>query len=198
MSTAILQALIKPNAQQLFADDCETLHRVWKELLEKTTLPDNTTSTDDRVLERIRELDNRIRYSEDRVVSRLAYIQLTRMLAALRKKIQDDRRHGLLVGERSQRDATVAIDIYLRATGKANRGEVSKFTSLGNRWTALAGRYPLLLVTFTNVAERIVYVRSYQFSTFLYHLHLKARKVVCQTRGSKPLPKRFLASVPLP
>ena len=162
---------MKPNAPQLFADDCETLHRVWKELLEKTTLPDNTTSTDDRVLERIRELDNRIRYSEDRVVSRLAYIQLTRMLAALRKKIQDDRRHGLLVGKRSQRDVTIAIDIYLRATGKANRAEVSKFTSLGNRWTALAGRYPLLLVTFTDVAERIMYVRSYRFR-FLYHLHL--------------------------
>ncbi|KAK4151488.1 hypothetical protein C8A00DRAFT_17097 [Chaetomidium leptoderma] len=160
MSAAILQALINPNAQQLFADHCETLHRVWKELLEKTTLPDNTTSTDSQVLERIRELDKRIKCPEDQAVSRLAYIQLTRMLAALRKKIQDDRRHGRLVGERSQRDATVAIDIYLRATGRANRGEVSKFTSLGNRWTALAGRSPLLLVTFTDAAERIMYVRS--------------------------------------
>jgi hypothetical protein len=152
--------LIKPNAQQLFADDCEALHRVWKELLEKTSLPDNTTSTDSQVLEMIRELDKRIRYPEDRVISRLAYIQLTRMLAALRKKIQDERRHGLLVGERSQRDATIAIGIYLRATRTANRGEVSKFTTLGKRWTALAGRYPLLLVTFTDVAERIMYVQS--------------------------------------
>lgn len=158
MSTAILKALIDPNAKQLFAEHCETIHKVWKELLEKTSLPDNTASTDSQVLERFRELDSRIRSTENRDISRLAYIQLTRMLAALGKKIQDDRRHGLIVGERSRRDATLAIDIYLRATGRTSRGEVYKPTSLGNRWTAIAGRYPLLLVTFTDVAERIMYV----------------------------------------
>ena len=150
------------------------------------------------MLKRIRELDNRIRYPEGRVALRLAYIQLARMLAALRMKIQDDCRHGLLVGERSQRDATIAIDIYLRATGKANRGEVSKPISLGKRWTALAGRCPLLLITSTDVVERIMYVQSYQVSIFLCHSHFKARKLACQIRGLKPLPKRSLALVLLP
>jgi hypothetical protein len=158
MSTAIVQALVNANAKQLFTEHCETIHRVWKDLLEKTALPDNTTSTDSAVLERIRELDNRIKCPENRDALRLAYLQLTRMLAALRRKIECDRRHGLIVGERSQRDTTVAIDIYLRATGRAKRGEVHKLTSLGNRWAALAGRYPLLLVTYTDVAERIMYV----------------------------------------
>ncbi len=44
-------------------------------------------------------------------------MQLERMLATLKKKIKDDRRHGRIFSKRSQRDATVAIDIYLSATG---------------------------------------------------------------------------------
>src|SRR5207245_478156 len=108
-----LQALITPNAKQLFAEHCEAIRQVWKELLEKTTLPDNVTSMDSRVLGRIRELDHRIKSRENRDASRLAYIQLTRVLAGLRRKIHQDRRNGLLAGKRSQRDATIAIDIYL-------------------------------------------------------------------------------------
>ncbi len=158
MSTAILQTLVSSNAQSFFAENCEEIHRTWKELLEKTTLPNDTESTDSRVSDAIRAIDNKIKCGENGSVRALAYIQLIRILAALRKKIQEDRRHGLILGKRSQRDATVAIDIYLRATGRASRGEVYKLTCLGNRWTAIAGRYPHLLVTFTNVAERIMYI----------------------------------------
>ena len=160
MSTAILQALITPNAKQLFAEHCKAIRQVWEELLEKTTLPDNVTSMDSSVLERLRELDNRIKSRENRDASRLAYIQLTRVLAGLRRKIHYDRRNGLLAGKRGQRDATIAIDIYLHATERANRAEVYKLVSLSNRWTAFAGRYPLMLVTYTDIAERIMYVRS--------------------------------------
>ena len=158
MSIATLEALIQPNATQLFAENCEGIHRTYKELLEETTLPGNTTCTDSRVLDTIRALDNKIKFPENQAVAGLAYVQLTQMLTGLRKKVQHDRRHGLIIGKRSQRDATIAIDIYLRATGRVNRGEVHGLTSLGNRWTAISGRYPLLLFTFTDVADRIMYV----------------------------------------
>jgi len=80
------------------------------------------------------------------------------------------RRHGLIAGKRSQRDATVAIDLYLSATGRTNREEVRELTRLSNRWATLSGRYPLLLTTFTDVAERIMYVSSlpiYGFMTLI-------------------------------
>jgi hypothetical protein len=161
MSTSICRRLIRPNAEQLFAEHCEEIHRTWAELLRKTSLPDNATSTDSRVLSAIRALDNTIKRPESQGVARLAYVQLTRVLADLRKKIQDDRRQGLIPGRRSQRDATVAINIYLDATGRARREDVYKLISCGNRWAAMAGRYPLLLYTLTEVAEGIVYVKSH-------------------------------------
>jgi len=85
--------------------------------------------------------------------------------ALIREKVEYGHRHGLIVGKHSQRDATVAINIYLRAAGRANRWEVHKPTSLGNRWAALAGRYPLLLAMYRDVAERIMYISSCHLPT---------------------------------
>jgi len=82
------------------------------------------------------------------------------MMNRLKQKVKDDRRDRLVVGKRSQRNATLAINIYLNATGRTNREDVRELTRLSNRWAALSGRYPLLLTTFTDVAERIVYVPS--------------------------------------
>ena len=158
MSTAIVPALIRVDAKKHFAEHCEKILEAWAWLLGQSALPDNVLCTDNRVLDKIRALDNLIRHTEDQIMSRLAYVQLTRMLAALRQKISDNRKHGLIVGKRSRRDATEAVDIYLKATGRANRGDVCKLTCQANRWAAIAGRYPLLLITLTNEAEKIMYV----------------------------------------
>lgn len=134
--------------------------KAWAWLLDQSTLPENVPCTDNRVLDKIRALDNLIRHPESQMMSRLAYVQLTQMLAALRRKINDDRKKGLIVGKRSRRDATEAVDIYLHATGRANRGDVCRLTCQANRWAAFAGRYPLLLITLTDKAEKIMYVCS--------------------------------------
>lgn len=50
----------------------------------------------------------------------------------------------------------VVIDIYLDATGRTSREEVRELTRLSNRWASLPGRYPLLLTTFTDAAEKVM------------------------------------------
>jgi len=163
MNTASLQvgtvanALTRNDATQYFAGSCENIHKGWASLLGQTTLPDNTSCTDSRVADAIRTLDNMIRCPENKIALRITYVQLRRMMNSLKQKVKDDRRQGLIVGKRSQRDATVAITLYLNATGRTNREEARELTRLSNRWSALAGRYPLLLTTFTDVAERIMY-----------------------------------------
>ncbi|KAK0637174.1 hypothetical protein B0T17DRAFT_101614 [Bombardia bombarda] len=152
----VAQALIRNDAMQHFAENCESIHKGWALLLDKTTLPDNTTCTDSRVVDAIRALDNIIKCPGNNIHLRIAYVQLARMMTCLKEKIRDDRRHGLIVSKRSQRDATVAINLYLGATGRTDREEVRELTRLSNRWAALPGRYPLLLTTFTDVAERII------------------------------------------
>jgi arsenate reductase-like glutaredoxin family protein len=87
MSTSICERLIHPNVEQLFAEHCEEIYRTWEELLRKTSLLDNATSTDSCVLSAIRAFDNMIKRPESQGVARLAYVQLIRVLADLRKKI---------------------------------------------------------------------------------------------------------------
>jgi len=163
----IAQALIRNDAKHHFVENCEIIHKGWAMLLDKTTLPDNTTCTDSRVADAIRTLDDFIKCPASNVDLRIAYVQLARMMTSLKEKVRMDRQQGLVVGKRSQRDATIAINLYLSATGRTDREEVRELTRLSNRWAALPGRYPLLLTTFTDVAERIMYVSSLPSATVL-------------------------------
>jgi hypothetical protein len=167
----VAQALIRNDARQYFAEQCEIIHKGWAFLLDKTTLPDNTTCTDSRMADTIRALDNIIKNPENNIDLRIAYVQLARMVTGLKEKIRDGRRHRLIVGKRSQQDATIAINLYLSATGRTDREEVRELTRLSNRWATLSGKYPLLLTTFTDVAERIMYVSflpiCYRFMIFI-------------------------------
>ncbi|KAM7210727.1 hypothetical protein V8F06_013889 [Rhypophila decipiens] len=148
MYPAVIDLLSTPNTEQIFAQHCEAIHGTWKKLLASTTLPPGATA--------IKSLDDSIQNPESQNTLRLSYIRLNYILAGLRKKIQNDRKNGLIIGKASQRDATIAMDIYLKATGRTSRGKVYKIVSTANRWSAIAGQSPLLVVTFTNVAERLV------------------------------------------
>ncbi|KAI0000077.1 hypothetical protein F4779DRAFT_631219 [Xylariaceae sp. FL0662B] len=103
----VAQTLFRNDARQHFAEHCESIHKGWALLLDKTTLPDNTTCTDSRVADAIRALDNNIKCPENNIHLRIAY-------------------------------------------------KVRELTRLSNRWAALPGRYPFLLTTFTDVAERVI------------------------------------------
>jgi len=78
------------------------------------------------------------------------------VLADLRKKIQVDRQEGQIPGKHSQRDTAVIVNIYLKATGRTNRGDLYKLTALGNHCAAITRRYLRLLFTLTDIEERIV------------------------------------------
>lgn len=177
----VARALIAGDAVQRFAEKCEAIHKDMVLLLDKTTLPDNATSTDSRVAGAIRALDNMFKSPENNVVLRLDYVQLARMLGVLKDKIKHDRAQGRVVGKRSRCDATVAIDLYLSATGRTDREEIRELTRLGNRWAILAGGYSLLLTTFTDVAVQVMYVLSLPFLSTSFHLLQKTANLVCET-----------------
>jgi hypothetical protein len=161
-TSSLIQALIRNDAKQYFAEHCEEIHKALVLFLEKTTLPDTTSCSDSRVVNTIKTLDDLIKCPGDQYISRLAYVQLTSILAALKERAKKDLRHGLVVGKlgkrgkRSQGSDTLAIDLHLSATGRVDRDDIHGLTRLANRWAALAGRYPLLLVIFTGAAEKIM------------------------------------------
>ena len=97
----VAQALIRSDAGQHFAENCEGIHNGWALLQDKTTLPDNATCTDSRVAEMIRVLDNSIKCPENNIYLRITYVQLGRIMTRLKEKIRVGRRHGLIVSKRS-------------------------------------------------------------------------------------------------
>ncbi|KAI1419235.1 hypothetical protein F5Y12DRAFT_789231 [Xylaria sp. FL1777] len=80
----------------------------------------HTACTDSRVIDAARALDDITKCPQTALESRIAY------------KVKDGQLQGLFVCKGGQRDATIAINIYLSATGRTDRDEVRELTRLGN------------------------------------------------------------------
>jgi hypothetical protein len=88
---------------------------------------------------------------------------LAQTLAALDKTIETDRENGRIPPQKGRGNASIAIDIYLGAPGTPSAGarwreRVNKRLRISRRWADVGGSLPLLLVTYSDQAERIMYV----------------------------------------
>lgn len=148
--STLAQALIRSDCRQYFADNCEAIYRTWILLLRKTSLPYNVTYTDSRVGDAVRALGDIIIKPESFYQSRLAYFQLTRVIAAVNELIENGRRDGMVNGKSGQGNATIIINMFLNDASAAKR--------FANRWATLLSTSPLLLFTLTELAEKIMYI----------------------------------------
>ena len=154
--STLAQALLLCDCKQWFAENCEKIYGTWTLLLTKTTLPYNATCTDNRVGNVVSTLGGIFAKPENQYQSRLAYVQLTRIVAALNQVVKMGRRDGLVEGKSGQRNATVIAKVFL--------GNVSEPKRFATRWATLSGTSPLLLFVFTELAEKLMY--SYRLSCF--------------------------------
>lgn len=98
-----------------------------------------------------------------RLLSRFAYLQLVWLIDAYKAAAASDRLQRKGRRRVGQRDASVAIDAYLR-TKRAlpgetlRRSQISGYCRTGRRWKVLAGRAPNLIFIFPQLADTIVYV----------------------------------------
>ncbi|KAH8747770.1 hypothetical protein F5883DRAFT_698090, partial [Diaporthe sp. PMI_573] len=146
--STLAQALIRSDCRQYFADNCEAIYRTWILLLRKTSLPYNVTYTDSRVGDAVRALGDIIIKPENLYQSRLAYFQLTRVIAAVNELIENGRRDGMVNGKSGQGNATIIINMFLNDASAAKR--------FANRWATLLSTSPLLLFALTELAEKIM------------------------------------------
>ncbi|KAI3326630.1 hypothetical protein HD806DRAFT_487743 [Xylariaceae sp. AK1471] len=146
--STLAQALIRKDCKQWFAENCEKIYELWTLLLKKTSLPHDATCTDGCVGHVVSTLGGIITKPESLYQSRLAYVQLTRIVAALNKVVKMGRRDGLVEGKSGQRNATVITNMFLSDASEPKR--------FANRWATLPSTSPLLLFVFTELAEQIV------------------------------------------
>ncbi len=159
----LAQRLVQQNAKALFVDNCDAIFSDWVSLLHKSTLPSNIICDDSRVAAAFDAIHSIIdNDANPRPLILLAYVRLSQIMAALQKIVSVNRRNGRISGRAGQRNASVAVDIYLgaRRLPASSRNFVHKRVRFAHRWAALGGSSPLLLIIYPAFADTIVYPRS--------------------------------------
>ncbi|KAH8742899.1 hypothetical protein F5883DRAFT_594913 [Diaporthe sp. PMI_573] len=97
---------------------------------------------------------------DTRLLSRLAYVQLVRVIRLLENRVALDRQAGRLHRRSGYRNASIALDIYLKAqetlSTSSSRRTLIERKRLAKRWSELAGPWPLFLLDYSDEAEEII------------------------------------------
>ncbi|KAM7189001.1 hypothetical protein V8F33_010335, partial [Rhypophila sp. PSN 637] len=152
--------LVKPNAIEGFANNCEKIWEDWTSLLRRTTLPPNINSSDTRVIAAFRAVDSVISKKQSTCVLRwLAYVQLMALFDSLKPVVRVERENGKAHRERGNRDISAVIDIYENAQRPSDRrglrNVIVEHRRTGKRVESLAGPSPLFLLIYSDEAEAV-------------------------------------------
>ncbi|KAM5349212.1 hypothetical protein ACJZ2D_016761 [Fusarium nematophilum] len=138
----------------------ETVLIPWATLLEETTPPDDALSTDPRFLGAFKRLDAAIDDQENsgRLLSRLAYIQLHRLIKLLQDRVASDRRAGRIHRRSGYKNAYIVLDTYMSAQNRPSpsRRSLIERKCLARRWHDLAGSRAVFLLAYSGEADKIM------------------------------------------
>ncbi|KAH7186539.1 hypothetical protein DER44DRAFT_802573 [Fusarium oxysporum] len=156
--TVLAEGLISNNMRNLFIENLESIYDVWVGMLQKSTLPSSMASNDPRISLVLQDLAEESE-NTDVALSRLASVQLVRLMNSLQSRIKSDRRSGRVVfGKRAD---SIAMDMFVSALGSAQGRTVARRQAfwrrrIHKRRASLARNAPLLIITHTAKAERIM------------------------------------------
>ncbi|PVH68432.1 hypothetical protein DL98DRAFT_662179 [Cadophora sp. DSE1049] len=167
--TVVARLLISKDSISYFRDNCRLIYEGWMTFT-AGSLADNNNSEQSLIaaMDIVQGLmkGNRIR----RLLLRFAYMHLARTILDCKTVAATDRIQGNTYRSVGIRDATVAIDMYLKAKQDVSGEPLKRSTLLGyyragRRWADLAGSSPLLVFIFPQMAETIVQNNSITDST---------------------------------
>lgn len=151
--------LIRPDAGTIFKEHHHEIFHVWTTILLKTSLAPDAKCTDVAVKSAFEFLDGIITGDAHALVKRLAYLQLTTLLRVVQDIIAIDRQKRLIRPKYGKPNVSVSIDVYLSIHDKGfPRTAILRRVRRAKRWIDLAGPSPLLLLTFSREAEKIMLV----------------------------------------
>lgn len=153
--------LIRPDAGTIFIEHHHQIFHIWTTILLKTSLAPDARCTDVSVRSAFEFLDGVITGDAHALIKRLAYLQLTTLLRVVQDIIAIDRQKRLIRPKYGKPNVSVSIDMYLSIHEKEfPRTAILRRVRRAKRWTDLAGPSPLLLLTFSREAEKIMFVSS--------------------------------------
>jgi hypothetical protein len=161
LQTAI--GLVCPNATAFCYQQMEGMFNLWTTLLQsKNLITKNEPGWQDQAVNVFRQIDNYIQENESTPrLQRLGYISLDVVMDATKRTIAASRRSGQLRSRPGQRNASLALDLYLAAQSsfynrvRAKR-QLSRQLEISRRWRALSSCCPMLSMICNDKAERIM------------------------------------------
>ncbi|KAI7912027.1 hypothetical protein M0657_010222 [Pyricularia oryzae] len=161
---AICVHLVDQNPMVHFIGKIESVLGRWAILLTQTKMTCEILSTDRRVFAVLRALDKAITAQNgDKLLSRLAQVQLVRVLEALEARVAMERQNGHLHRRSGYRNASIVLDIYMSAqemVPSISRRALIERKRVAKRWNELAGPWPLFLLVYSEEAEEIIQRRK--------------------------------------
>ena len=146
---------IKSNAEQSFLQTWEPTMQAWTLLLTATHISSSAPLTAPGMAHAVRCLDNAMSggYEPD-LPSRFGYIQLFNFLEILKRRIDYDKKRGLIQSDTCRINASRAYDIYRDAQETpCTTKRLRHCRQIGSRWKHASRASPLLLLLFSNTAE---------------------------------------------
>lgn len=145
-----------------FAKNCEKVMADWNSLKSETALLNIASSSDPRIIQAFKVVDNVICGRQgSTLLRRLAYVQLMRLFTFLEDIIGFERETGRVMRGRYYRDASVALDIYMSAQEDTSnpddlRRELRERKRAGRSWKDLSKPSPLLVLMYSEAAESVM------------------------------------------
>jgi hypothetical protein len=162
---SLAATLVRQDAMSFYAENSYQARACWVSLLKQTSISASASCFDPAIVSSFRTLDHMIMSKRSSpLVSRLAYVQLIRLFDTVEETIEYSRRHGFVHRAAGYRNASIALDIYMKAQegyadAASHRRQLLERKRAGRRWKQLAGPSPLFLLVYSDAAERIVYVK---------------------------------------
>jgi hypothetical protein len=163
---SLSRRIVRRDAIECFANNCEKIWEDWTSLLWKTTLPPNVASSDTRVIAAFRAVDSVISGKQSTCVLRwLAYVRLIALFDSLTPVVRAERENGEAHRERGDRDISAVIDIFENAQRPSDRRGlrqvILEHRRTGKRVKSLAGPSPLFLLIYSDETETVMYAVSH-------------------------------------
>jgi hypothetical protein len=166
--TVVAGLLISKDSISYFRNNCRLIYKGWMSFSAEP-LADNNNNVEQSLIAALDIVQGLLKGSRiRRLLLRFAYMHLARTIVDYKTVAATDRTRGSTYRSVGKRDATVAIDMYLKAKQDVSRETLKRSTLLGyyragKRWTDLAGSSPLLVFVLPQIADTVVYVEPFSF-----------------------------------
>ncbi|KAH7012540.1 uncharacterized protein B0I36DRAFT_355936 [Microdochium trichocladiopsis] len=157
---SLIGAIVREDYREHIANHCGTVLSEWVQLVGKTTLPPNVSSSDPCILAAFQALHAPIFTPDSKALTRMAYVRLIDLFSKVELIVKSDRRKGKSRSKKrrgnTRHNRSIAIDLCTCAF-QTTRPKVLEIRRQARRWRQFASPSVFCLMIYTeDVIEEVM------------------------------------------